>query len=94
VINSFVDEYRKVYAETVRSMRLMATPIWTVPSTAQQPEAAEEEEEEEDGDKVTKRLMADALKTHGRESCPKCGNRGSFIRMALVCPTHGAFAGV
>jgi|SRR5688572_18282968 len=27
------------------------------------------------------------------ENCPKCGHRGQFIRMALVCPTHGVWAG-
>lgn len=27
------------------------------------------------------------------EGCPKCGDRGKFIRMALCCPRHGMFAG-
>lgn len=26
-------------------------------------------------------------------TCPTCGDRGSFIRMALTCPTHGVFGG-
>ena len=52
-----------------------------------------EEGEESDVDPVTQRLMDDALKTHGHASCPRCGHRGRFIRMALVCPTHGAFGG-
>lgn len=48
----------------------------------------------EDGiDPVTSRLMTSALKTHGRDVCPKCGSPGSFIRMALVCKDHGTFGG-
>jgi hypothetical protein len=27
------------------------------------------------------------------DNCPKCGHRGNFIRMALVCPVHGVWAG-
>lgn len=26
--------------------------------------------------------------------CPKCGHAGTFIRMALCCPDHGAFGGM
>jgi hypothetical protein len=26
--------------------------------------------------------------------CPKCGDYGVFIRMALCCPTHGAWGGI
>lgn len=26
--------------------------------------------------------------------CPTCGNRGTFIRMALCCPLHGFFGGI
>lgn len=26
-------------------------------------------------------------------TCPTCGDRGSFIRMALTCPAHGVFGG-
>jgi hypothetical protein len=26
-------------------------------------------------------------------TCPTCGDRGTFIRMALTCPTHGVFGG-
>lgn len=54
-----------------------------------------EEEESSEGqvDPVTRRLIDDALKTHGKAECPKCWHRGKFIRMALVCPKHGVFAG-
>ena len=44
-------------------------------------------------DPVTRRLIDDALKTHGKTECPKCWNPGRFIRMALVCPKHGVFGG-
>jgi hypothetical protein len=27
-------------------------------------------------------------------SCPKCGEQGKFVRMALVCGSHGAYAGL
>lgn len=26
-------------------------------------------------------------------TCPKCQHAGTWVRMALVCPTHGMFAG-
>lgn len=26
--------------------------------------------------------------------CPKCQHPGEFVRMALCCPTHGAFGGI
>ena len=29
-----------------------------------------------------------------QEGCPKCGNPGEFIRMALCCPEHGFFGGI
>lgn len=29
-----------------------------------------------------------------KDGCPKCGDRGKFIRMALCCPKHGAFGGI
>lgn len=32
-------------------------------------------------------------KSYNPNGCPKCGNPGKFIRMALVCPNHGAFGG-
>jgi len=44
-------------------------------------------------DPVTRRLIDDALKTHGKDACPQCWHQGRFVRMALVCPKHGAFAG-
>jgi len=28
-----------------------------------------------------------------KEGCPKCGARGEFVKMALVCKKHGFFAG-
>jgi hypothetical protein len=46
-----------------------------------------------DIDPVTKALMASALKTHGKGCCPKCNNKGMFIKMALTCPQHGVFGG-
>lgn len=49
--------------------------------------------EEGSVDPVTKRLFDDALPRHGEENCPKCWHQGRFIRMALVCPKHGVFAG-
>lgn len=30
---------------------------------------------------------------HPKGTCPQCGDKGKFIRMALCCPQHGAFAG-
>lgn len=27
------------------------------------------------------------------DGCPKCGHDGEWVRTALVCPTHGFFAG-
>ncbi len=27
-------------------------------------------------------------------TCPRCGEHGQFVRMALVCSTHGAYAGL
>lgn len=27
------------------------------------------------------------------DNCPRCGHPGQFIRMALVCPIHGVWAG-
>lgn len=27
-------------------------------------------------------------------ACPKCGEQGRFVRMALVCSKHGAYAGL
>jgi hypothetical protein len=27
------------------------------------------------------------------DSCPKCGNPGRFVLMALTCPVHGVWAG-
>lgn len=45
-------------------------------------------------DPVTFKLMASSLPVHGRDRCPKCGSKGSFIRMALVCKTHGMFGGI
>lgn len=27
-------------------------------------------------------------------TCPKCGRNGKFVRLALVCSVHGAFAGL
>jgi hypothetical protein len=27
------------------------------------------------------------------DNCPKCGHQGSWVRMALMCPTHGVWAG-
>jgi hypothetical protein len=59
------------------------------------PAAAEHVMREEAGstDPVTRRLIDDALKTHGKNECPKCWNPGRFIRMALVCPKHGVFGG-
>lgn len=41
----------------------------------------------------------DVLKMSGspkpvlHDSCPKCGHRGRFVQMALVCPFHGVWAG-
>lgn len=34
-------------------------------------------------------------KTKAKEegTCPKCQHAGTWVRMALVCPTHGMFAG-
>ena len=55
---------------------------------------AEPDPEEPETDPVTRRLIDDALKTHGKDCCPKCWHSGRFIRMALVCPRHGAFGGV
>lgn len=45
-------------------------------------------------DPVTFKLMSSALPLHGRSNCPKCGSKGSFVRMALVCKTHGIFGGI
>lgn len=45
-------------------------------------------------DPVTSRLMASALKTHGKDTCPKCNEIGKFIRMSLVCSKHGPFGGI
>lgn len=28
------------------------------------------------------------------DGCPKCGHRGTFIKMALCCPKHGVFGGI
>jgi hypothetical protein len=31
--------------------------------------------------------------TYAKGTCPKCGNEGNFVQMALICPEHGAFGG-
>lgn len=31
---------------------------------------------------------------YAKGTCQKCGHSGRFVRMALVCPYHGAFAGL
>ncbi len=39
--------------------------------------------------------LGDAIKPKENDgSCPKCGERGSFIRMALVCTKHGMYGGI
>lgn len=63
-------------------------------SAVRKTQAAPATEEDEDRDPVTDGLMRDALKTHGRDCCPKCGNAGKFVRTALVCQWHGVFGGV
>ena len=38
------------------------------------------------------KVKPNELKYSGR--CPKCAQRGEFVRMALVCKVHGAYAGI
>ncbi len=38
-------------------------------------------------------LFRSSLPVHGMEVCPDCGHCGKWIRTALICPTHGIFAG-
>lgn len=40
------------------------------------------------------RAAVEAARLRSDGSCPKCGERGGFIRGALCCPTHGAYAGI
>lgn len=55
-----------------------------------------------DGFNWTKRYVDDSFMGYGEtllpkvekpKGCPKCGHAGEFVRMALCCPTHGAFGG-
>ncbi len=64
-----------------------------LPDPRDTPAAKKSPDEEDVTDRITKRLMDDALKTHGSEVCPKCGLLGRFIRMAIVCDLHGPFGG-
>ncbi len=38
-------------------------------------------------------LFYSSLPRHGMDVCPKCGSEGKWIRMALICPTHGLVGG-
>jgi hypothetical protein len=38
-------------------------------------------------------LKPEAPKKQLHDNCPKCGSAGSWVRMALVCPFHGVWAG-
>lgn len=38
------------------------------------------------------KMAPPARRADGR--CPTCGVDGTFVRMALCCPQHGAFAGI
>jgi hypothetical protein len=37
---------------------------------------------------------AAVIKKPADGNCPKCGEAGQFVRMALVCSHHGAYAGL
>lgn len=43
--------------------------------------------------RMTHYVEAKVVMNKGKDGCPKCGNVGQFIRMALTCPQHGFFAG-
>lgn len=39
-------------------------------------------------------LVFSGLPMHSFSCCPVCGQEGKFLRMALVCPSHGVFGGI
>lgn len=43
--------------------------------------------------RMTHYVEAKVVVSSTKEGCPKCGHLGRFIRMALICPQHGFFAG-
>lgn len=92
--NALSDYRERVSGWCTSCLDRQATPKTTAAAAVQDEEDEPESESEDEEDPVTRRLMDDALKTHGQPNCPQCWHPGRFIRMALVCPKHGAFAGV